>query len=252
MRRGFSPRDVDLLLADLTGRSTAWLIAHGEEDVDERAFETLLARRYAGEPIQYIRGRAEFYGRDFHVDHRVLIPRPETELLVEAALARVPHGARVVDVGTGSGCIAVTLSLERADLRVTGVDLSIDALLVARANARALDARVRFAASDLLDAVSAFDVIVTNPPYIAAEDVDSLEKQVRDFEPRIALTPGPQGTEAISRILAAAQRKPVLMEIGFGQAEVIRDVAAARGYNVDALLDDLAGIPRVVVLSAAW
>jgi len=182
----------------------------------------------------------------------VLIPRPETELLVEAAIERVPRGARVVDVGTGSGCIAVTLSLERPDLRVTGVDLSFDALLVAEANANGFESRVTFAASDLLDAVGAFDVVVSNPPYIASDDVPSLEKQVRDFEPRIALTPGPVGTEAISRILRGAQRKPVMMEIGFGQAALIREVAAAHDYKVDALLDDLAGIPRVVVLSASW
>jgi release factor glutamine methyltransferase len=182
----------------------------------------------------------------------VLIPRPETELLVEAAVARVPRGGRVVDVGTGSGCIAVTLSLERRDLRLLALDLSIEALLVARTNARTLGAPVHFAASDLLTAAGAFDVVVSNPPYIASDDVHSLEKQVRDFEPRIALTPGPQGTEAISRILGDAQKKPVLMEIGFGQAELVREVAAAHRYDVDAILDDLAGIPRVVVLSSAW
>lgn len=211
-----------------------------------------MERRYAGEPIQYIRGRAEFYGREFLVDRRVLIPRPETELLVEAAIERLPNGARVVDVGTGSGCIAVSLALERPDLRVVAVDISIDALLLARTNARTLGARVDFVASDLLDAVRGFDAIVSNPPYIAAADVETLETQVRDFEPRIALTPGPAGTEAIARILDAASGKPVLMEIGFGQAELIRDVATSHGYRIDAILDDLAGIPRVVVSSPAW
>src|SRR5205814_155810 len=134
MERGINPRDVDLLLSDVTGKPLPWLIAHGSAFVDEAQLDTLLTRRYAGEPLQYIRAKTEFYSRDFYVDDRVLIPRPETELLVEAAIERVPRGARVIDVGTGSGCIAVTLSLERPDLRVAGVDRSIGALAVARRN----------------------------------------------------------------------------------------------------------------------
>src|SRR2546423_10366837 len=118
LRRGLNPRDIDLLLADIAGKPLAWVIAHGDEDVDAQQLEPLLARRFAGEPLQYIRGKTEFYGREFFVDNRVLIPRPETEGLVEAAIARAPRNATVVDVGTGSGCIAVTLSLERHDLRV--------------------------------------------------------------------------------------------------------------------------------------
>src|SRR5947199_4457602 len=133
-RCGINPRDVDLLLADAAGKPVTWVIAHGDESVDGAPFEAQLERRFAGEPLQYIRGRTEFYGREFVVDDRVLIPRPETELLVEATLDRAPHGARVVDVGTGSGCIALTLALERPDLRVLGVDKSIGALAVARRN----------------------------------------------------------------------------------------------------------------------
>jgi release factor glutamine methyltransferase len=249
LRRGINPRDVDLLLGDLLGRSLPWLISHGDEPADEAALDAMLARRYAGEPIQYIRGRSEFYGREFYVDHRVLIPRPETELLVEATLDRAPHGARVVDIGTGSGCIALTLAIERPDLRVLGVDKSIAALAVAKRNRESLQAQASLAASDLLESIRTADVIVSNPPYIAEADVETLATEVRDFEPRIALTPGPRGTEAIERILRSAGNALVLMEIGFGQEQSVRDVAAAHQFTVDDFLDDLAGIPRVVVLS---
>lgn len=209
----------------------------------------MLARRYAGEPIQYIRGRAEFYGREFVVDDRVLIPRPETELLVEATLDRAPNGARVVDVGTGSGCIALTLALERSDLRVIGVDKSLRALAVAKRNRERLNASARLAASDLLESVRQADVIVSNPPYIPEADVETLATEVRDFEPRIALTPGPLGTEAIVRILENAGNAKILMEVGFGQEATVRQLAAAHHFTVDDFLKDLAGIPRVVVLS---
>ncbi|HEX7190327.1 MAG TPA: peptide chain release factor N(5)-glutamine methyltransferase, partial [Thermoanaerobaculia bacterium] len=260
---GLNPRDVDLLLGDLLGRSLPWLISHGDEPANDAALDAMLARRYAGEPIQYIRGRSEFYGREFYVDDRVLIPRPETELLVEATLDRAPHGARVVDVGTGSGCIALTLALERPDLRVVGVDKSIAALAVAKRNRLALGSPASLAASDLLESVRAADVIVSNPPYVAEGDVETLATEVRDFEPRIALTPGPSGTEAIERILEScragfsppgrAEARPtfpmLLMEVGFGQEQRVRDVAAAHHFTVDDFLNDLAGIPRVVVLS---
>jgi methylase of polypeptide subunit release factors len=267
----------------------------------------MLVRRFAGEPIQYIRGRAEFYGREFLVDDRVLIPRPETELLVEATLDRAPHGARIVDAGTGSGCIALTLALERPDLRVLGVDKSLGALAVAKRNRERLNANAHLAASDLLESVRYADVIVSNPPYIAEADVETLATEVRDHEPRIALTPGPLGTEAIERIFVAcgnvwdvcrgrlladpgpaksrplhepapdegralhdpppAESRPphepppdesralhrpppiILMEVGFGQEGTVRQIAAAHGFTIDDFLNDLAGIPRVVVLS---
>ena len=252
LRRGINPRDVDLLLSDLTGKPITWLYAHGDAEVDEGALEPLLARRYAGEPLQYIRGRTEFYGRDFLVDDRVLIPRPETEGLVEAALERAPRDAMVIDVGTGSGCIAVTLSLERPDLHVIAVDKSIGALALASVNARRLEARVRFVASDVLSAIKRVELVVSNPPYIAEHVVETLATEVRDHEPRMALTPGPRGTEVIEVILDQARPAPVMLEISYGQDAEIRDVATEHGYRVDAILDDLAGIPRVVVLSAAW
>jgi release factor glutamine methyltransferase len=243
-----NPRDVDVLLADVTGRTSAWVFAHGEERIDPAVIDALVQRRIDGEPLQYIRRRTEFFGREFFVDDRVLIPRPETELLVEAAIARAPGGARVLDVGSGSGCIAITLERERQDLEVTSIDVSIGALAVAKRNARALDSNVRFAASDAFDAIRGeFDLIVANPPYIPRADYEQLDIEVRDHEPRIALTPGPRGTEMIERILSARRAPVVMLEIGFGQLADLRHVA--RGYDVIEVINDLAGIERVVVLS---
>ncbi len=206
-----------------------------------------MRRRLAGEPLQYIRGKTEFFGRDFYVDDRVLIPRPETEILVETAIARMERGARIVDIGTGSGCIAATLAFERPDLRITATDISIGALAVASRNTRGA---VDLVASNILSAfVRDFDWIVSNPPYIAATELGYLAPEVRDHEPREALTPGTAGTEVIQRILDQAGRARVILEIAFGQERAVRDLAAAHHYQVDELHDDLAGIPRVIVLS---
>jgi protein-(glutamine-N5) methyltransferase, release factor-specific len=241
-------RDIDVLLADATGRTQSWLFAHGEEAIDPSAFNALVARRLRGEPLQYIRARAEFFGRELYVDDRVLIPRPETEHLVEAAIAHAPGGGRVLEVGSGSGCIAISLERERPDLEVASIDLSVAALAVASRNARTHRSRVRFAASDALDAIRGeFDLIVSNPPYIPAAEVETLAVEVRDHEPRGALTPGPRGTEVIERILEARRAPLVLLEIGFGQLPDVRRVA--RGYEVVEVVNDLAGIERVVVLS---
>lgn len=246
--QGVDPRDVDVLLADVTGRSPAWLFAHGEERMDPAAIEELVARRLHGEPLQYIRSRAEFYGRDLYVDDRVLIPRPETELLVEAAIARAPGGGRVLDVGAGSGCVAISLERERPDLDVISIDLSVAALAVASRNARTHGSRARFAASDALDAIRGeFDLIVSNPPYIPAAEIETLAVEVRDHEPHGALTPGPRGTEVIERILDARRAPLVMLEIGFGQLPDVRRVA--RGYEIVEVINDLAAIERVVVLS---
>ena len=255
LQRGINPRDVDLLLADLLGQSTAWLYAHGDEMVDSSKLDALLARRYAGEPLQYIRGHTEFYTRDFLVDDRVLIPRPETELLVEAALERAPQNGRVIDIGTGSGCIAITIERERPDLQVFTVDRSLAALAVAATNRRRLASNATLIASDLLSAVcGTYDLIVSNPPYVPFGEYEELADEVRVHEPRIALTPGPRGTEIIERLLdeSHARLAPhgnVILEVGYGQEEAIRTLAASKRYHVDAFLPDLAGIPRVVVLS---
>ena len=250
LERGINPRDVDLLLSDLLGKPMTWLYAHGEEPFDDAKLTALLDRRYAGEPLQYIRGKTEFYTRDFLVDTRVLIPRPETELVVETCLERAPKNARVLDVGTGSGCIAISIERERPDLRVTSVDRSVDALAVARLNRDRLQSQVMLAASDLMTALRGdFDVIVSNPPYVPLAEYEELAVEVRIHEPRMALTPGPQGTEIISRMLNEHRAKLLIVEVGYGQEEAIRTLAGSKQWNVDAFLPDLAGIPRVVVLS---
>ena len=255
LQRGVNPRDVDLLLTDVLERPTSFLLAHGETGVDPEPLAALLARRFAGEPLQYIRKRTEFYSREFYVDQRVLIPRPETELLVEAVLARAPRGGRVIDIGSGSGCIAITIEREREDLRVVSVDRSLDALAVATLNRTRLGSHAMFAASDVLTGVRGpFDVIVSNPPYVPLHEYDALADEVRIHEPRLALTPGPRGTEIIERILDESRAKlaadgRVLMEIGYGQEDAVRELARAARFEVETVIPDLAGIPRVVVLS---
>jgi release factor glutamine methyltransferase len=255
LQRGINPRDVDLLLGDLLGQPLSWLIAFGETPVDPAPLEALLARRYAGEPLQYIRKRTEFYSREFYVDDRVLIPRPETELLVEAALEHAPHGGKVIDIGSGSGCIAITIERERPDLHVLSVDRSVEALAVAAINRARLESHIALAASDLMSAVRGpFDVIVSNPPYVPLGEYEELAVEVRIHEPRMALTPGPSGMEIIDRIFDEARRHltrngRLVLEIGYGQEEALRALATRKGFTVDAALPDLAGIPRVVVSS---
>jgi release factor glutamine methyltransferase len=255
LSRGVNPRDVDVLIADLTGKSVAYLVAHGELEIDSAPLQALLERRHAGEPLQYIRHRADFYGREFYVDDRVLIPRPETELLVEAAVKLAPQGARVIDIGSGSGAIAVSVKLERPDLHVTAADASLAALAVTALNGRGLGAAIGLAASDLLSAIDGrFDLILSNPPYIPAHEIEELQVEVRKHEPRMALTPGEQGTEMIDRLLLQAPAQlsrggHVMLEIGFGQQERVRAIAASHAFTVDDIIADLAGIPRTVVLS---
>jgi release factor glutamine methyltransferase len=259
-QRGVNPRDVDVLLADIVAKPLPYLVAHGEMQIDPARIEQLMRRRFAGEPLQYIRAKTEFFGRDFYVDDRVLIPRPETEILAETAIDRIERGARVVDIGTGSGCIAVTLAIERPDLRVTATDSSVSALAVASRNVSLCgtgfspsgraEARPTLVASDILSAfVRDFDWIVSNPPYISAAEVETLAPEVRDHEPRGALTPGPTGTEVIARILDQAGRARVILEIAFDQQNSIRDLAEAHHFAVEEVVADLAGIPRVIVLS---
>lgn len=252
-----APHEADLLIEYATGRRLAWVVAHGEEPIPDellrRSFE-MAERRLRGEPLQYIVGVAEFYGREFQVDPRVLIPRPETELLVERSLGVIPRNGRVIDVGTGSGCIAATVALERPDARVHAVDISFDALVVARGNARRLAAPVSFVSSDVLKAFGQhFDVVISNPPYIALAELPTLQREVQ-LEPHIALSPGPDPYRVINDLFeeAAGVLAPggaLLMEIGYGQAMEVRRIAGNAGWNVDEILRDYSGIERVVVSS---
>jgi release factor glutamine methyltransferase len=234
----------------------AWLIAHDTDPLaspQSMAFDTLLARRLAGEPIAYLTGTREFYGRPFRVSPDVLIPRPDTELLVERALARIPPGqpVDVLDLGTGSGCIAITLALERPLARVTAADRSAAALTVARRNADILDARVEFLTSDWFHGLAGrrFDLIVSNPPYIAAGDSHLAHGDVR-FEPLGALAAGEDGLDDLRRLTAAAcaHLKPggaLLLEHGYDQADAVQALLRANGIRHPQSWTDLSGIRRV-------
>jgi release factor glutamine methyltransferase len=236
--------------------SPAWLIAHDTDPLGEAQaaqYETLMARRLAGEPVAYLTGTREFWGRPFLVSPDVLIPRPDTELLVELALARMPidQAVEVLDLGTGSGCIAITLALERPLARVTAVDRSTTALAIAQRNADALDAHVEFLTSDWFAALAgrSFDLIVGNPPYISATDPHLARGDVR-FEPLTALTAGHDGLDDLRQLTAAAcaHLKPggrVLLEHGYDQAGAVRTLLQDNGIPHPQSWADLAGIARV-------
>ena len=207
-------REARSLVARATARDLAYLVTHRDDALDAETAALLrshVARRAAGEPLQYITGRQEFYGLDFEVSPAVLIPRPETELLVETALAllRARPAPRLCDVGTGSGCIPIALLRARADAHAVGLDISPAALQVAARNAarHGVSARLRLIESDCFSALepaAEFALIVSNPPYVAAGDLAGLQREVRDFEPRVALTPGGDGLSVIRRLLADA------------------------------------------------
>jgi release factor glutamine methyltransferase len=275
-------RDAETLLLHLTGKSRAWLMAHGTDEFGGCTaiqFAGLLDRRLAAEPIQYIVGEAEFFGLPFRVTRDVLIPRPETEHLVEAALAlaktlRAPsfprswrkgwdaensasqeHAVRIVDIGTGSGAIAVALAHSLPLASITAVDLSPAALEIAEENARrnGVAERIRFLRGDLLEPVAAesFDLVVSNPPYVPETDRPSLSVEVREYEPALALFAGSDGLDIYRRLIPAAAdvlspEGHLLLEIGFGQADSVSGLLKDSGFrNIEGTLD-LQGITRVL------
>jgi release factor glutamine methyltransferase len=249
-------REAQVLLGHSLDVSRAWLIAHRDDLADSgiaTRFRMLLKQRTVGQPVAYLTGRREFYGREFRVTPDVLIPRPDTETLVEAALARLAPESplELLDLGTGSGCIAVTLSLERPAARVTAVDISQSALRVARENAHGLGARIEFFQGAWFGPLSGreFDLIVSNPPYIAVDDPHLQRGDLR-FEPAMALAAGKDGLDEIRHIVtnAPAQLKPggwLLFEHGHDQAGACRDLLHSAGFGKLVSLADLAGIPRV-------
>jgi release factor glutamine methyltransferase len=234
----------------------AWLIAHDTDPLNDThvaAFESLVSRRLEGVPIAYLVGAREFYGRPFQVSPAVLIPRPDTELLVERALVHIPadQAVEILDLGTGSGCIAITLALERPLARVTAADRSAAALAVAQRNADILNARVEFLASDWFAALAGrrFDLIVSNPPYVAAADPHLAHGDVR-FEPLTALAAGHDGLDDLRRLTraACAHLKPggmLLLEHGYNQMDRVQTLLREGGIHHPQSWADLSGILRV-------
>jgi release factor glutamine methyltransferase len=250
-----TPRlDAELLLARALGVDRTALFLDPSRAVTGpavQAFQGYVRRRTAGrEPIAYILGVKGFRRLELSVDPRVLIPRPETETLVEAAVAELPRGASVVDVGTGSGAVALALADERDDLRVTATDISADALEVARGNAAGLglDGRVRFVLADLLDgADDPPDAVVSNPPYVAEADRAGLAPEITGHEPARALFAGDEGLDVLRRLIGqiAAPTAYVALEVGDGQADAVRALFCAEWST--STRQDLAGVQRVVV-----
>ncbi|MBY0271274.1 MAG: peptide chain release factor N(5)-glutamine methyltransferase [Burkholderiales bacterium] len=246
-----------VLLREVLQQNDAWLLAHDDELLtaeQAQQYVALVVRRVAGEPIAYITGRREFHGREFLVNPAVLIPRPETELLVELALQRLPAAApgRVLDLGTGSGCIGITIAAERPQVQVTLVDASAAALEIARANAAQwAPANTTLLHSDWYSALAAerYDLIVANPPYVAEGDAHLQQGDLR-FEPRSALAAGVDGLNDLQRIIAEAPRHLraggwLLLEHGFDQAAACAWLLAAAGLQEVFHAPDLAGMPRV-------
>jgi len=252
-------QDAESLLLHVLGENKAWLLAHLDDELpkDQSArFAQIIERRYRGEPIQYILGEAEFFGLPFRVTPSVLIPRPETEHLVEKAIelaARFP-APRIADVGAGSGCIAIALAHHLPDARITAIDLAAPAVAIARQNTdrNGVPSQIRFLHGDLLAPVAQeqLDIVVSNPPYVPLTDRDTLAVEVRDHEPALALFAGPDGLDIYRRLIPQAfaclvSGGFIALEIGYGQSEAIAGLLAASGFHQIEFIPDLQSIPRV-------
>ena len=257
-----SPRmNAEVLLMFVLGVNRAYLYAHPERELtaeEEARYDEVLAQRATGMPSQYITGHQEFWGLDFVVTPAVLIPRPETEHLVETVLelARGIARPKLVDVGTGSGCVALALAHELKSAAVYAVDVSADALEIAGANAARLrlDGRVHFTQSNVLEALAGvhdFDFVVSNPPYVGFGEADKVQKSVRDFEPRVAVFAGEQGLDVIRPLIEQAHRalKPggwLAVEIGYSMRDAVVNLLSPTMWEDVRVVPDLQGIPRVV------
>ena len=260
--RDFQPstREANLLLAHVLGWSEAQVLArqdHSLTDRERQRFEIALGRRLTGEPIAYIVGHKEFFGRPFQVDSRVLIPRPETEHVVETALELpLPRWSTVLDLGTGSGCMACTVALELPACRVIATDLSLGALTVAWANLTHLDLsdRLYLVRTDLAHGLdlSGIDLVLSNPPYIAYDEAQSLSLEVVDFEPELALFAGAAGLAMHRRLLdelaGLHSGAWLVVEIGADQEAEIRQLATESAFRLIEVRPDYAGLPRVALL----
>ncbi len=262
-------REAGSLLGHLIERDRTFIISHADDSIsaeDLRKFDELVEWRSRGKPLQYLTGNQEFFGLDFEVTPDVLIPRPETELLIEVALKLIgdPEAENFIcDVGTGSGCIVVTLLSRLPDARALALDISPAAIEVAKRNAlrHAVNERLEFLVSDCFAALTGedtkFDLIVSNPPYIPAADIEGLQREVRDYEPHLALEAGADGLSIIRRLLADVGKhlKPgghFVFEIGFEQREAVENLIApivqAGAWSLVDIYPDLQGIPRTVAL----
>jgi release factor glutamine methyltransferase len=257
-----SPRlNAETLLMFVLNCDRAYLYAHPERELapqEDAGYQEALARRASGIPSQYITGHQEFWGLDFIVTPAVLIPRPETEHLIEAVLplAKATPHPRIVDIGTGSGCIAVTLAKELPEAEIYATDVSASALEVARVNAARHEqqARIKFQETDLLRGLPSqyFDFVVSNPPYVGVSEEDAVQLEVRKHEPRTAVFAGPSGTEVVERLIPEA--RAALRPGGWLMMEISGTIAARvesllRGWSQAKTIPDLQGIPRIIVAS---
>lgn len=260
-------REAGSLLMYVLDRDRTYLLAHAEDQLaDEQVekFGEALDERAPGKPLQYITGRQEFFGLEFEINRDVLIPRPETEILVEAALALVsPNDAPFIcDVGTGSGCIVVALLHKLPRSRAVALDISEAALAVAGRNAirHGVQDRLSLVTSDCFASLGpafgpGFDLIVSNPPYVAERAIDGLQREVRDFEPRLALTAGEDGLRVIRRLLIESHDYLksgglLIFEMGFDQYDAVNRLIDENSWKLLEIYDDLQGIPRTVALTA--
>ena len=257
-------REAGGLLQHVIGRDRTFVLSHPEQQLTEdqlQTFQELIKRRAAGEPLQYLTAQQSFFGLEFEVTAGVLIPRPETELLVELALETIQgtQAPRICDVGTGSGCIAISLLHERKDAHAIAIDISAAAIEIAKRNAvrHQVESRLTFVHANCFSSLSqaefSFDLIVSNPPYLAEDDFPGLQREVKDHEPREALAGGPDGLDVVRRLLSESDSflKPgghLLIEIGFNQASAVQSLIEEREWLGKGIKPDLQGIPRVVVL----